>query len=130
MKTSTILLVDDDADDQLFFLDAISAIDKSLHCDVVSNGIEAMDRLNHVPPPPYPGVIFLDLNMPKMNGYECLERIKTNDALKAIPVIIFTTTNNPKEAERTRALGAANFLTKTSDFKKLKLQLGEILQAI
>jgi CheY-like chemotaxis protein len=127
MRTSTIMLVDDDADDQLFFLDAISAIDKSLRCDVVNNGLEAMLRLNSNS---LPGVIFLDLNMPKMNGYECLQQIKKSDALKQIPVIIFTTTNNPKEAERTRQLGAASFLTKTTDFKKLKLQLGEILQTI
>jgi CheY-like chemotaxis protein len=121
------MLVDDDADDQLFFLDAINAIDKSLHCDVANNGLEAMIRLNN---DLRPGVIFLDLNMPKMNGYECLQQIKKSDALKQIPVIIFTTTNNPKEAERTRQMGAYRFLTKTSDFKKLKLQLGEILQTI
>jgi len=124
---ANILLVDDDADDQLFFLDAISAIDKTVHCDVANNGLEAMMRLNSAS---LPGVIFLDLNMPKMNGYECLQKIKTSDVLKSIPVIIFTTTSNPKEAERSRSLGAANFLTKTSDFRKLKLQLGEILQAI
>lgn len=129
MKAYTILLVDDDADDQLFFMDAISAIDQSLHCDVVSNGLEAIKRLSHVPPA-HPSIIFLDLNMPKMNGYECLEQLKTSEGTKGIPVIIFTTTNNPKEAERTRKMGARDFLTKTSDFKKLKMQLGEILQAI
>jgi CheY-like chemotaxis protein len=128
MKAYSILLVDDDADDQLFFLDAISAIDKSLHCDVANNGIEAMHRLNKIPPPPT--VIFLDLNMPKMNGYECLEQIQVSDNLKQIPVVIFTTTNNPKEAERTKKMGAYSFLTKTSDFKKLKFQLSEILQTI
>jgi CheY-like chemotaxis protein len=124
---ANILLVDDDADDQLFFLDAISAIDKSVHCDVANNGLEAMMRLNSAS---LPGVIFLDLNMPKMNGYECLQQIKTSDVFRQIPVIIFTTTNNPREAERSRSLGAAHFMTKTTDFRKLKLQLGEILQTI
>jgi|SRR6476660_4475251 len=124
---ANILLVDDDADDQLFFLDAVSAIDKSVHCDIACNGLEAMMRLNSAS---LPGVIFLDLNMPKMNGFECLQQIKTSETLKEIPVIIFTTTNNPKEAERSRSLGAAQFLTKTTDFRKLKLQLGEILQTI
>jgi len=121
------MLVDDDADDQLFFLDAISAIDKSLRCDVVNNGLEAMIWLNTNA---LPEIIFLDLNMPMMNGYECLERIKTSDTLKKIPVIIFSTTSNPREAERTKLLGAESFLTKTSDFKQLKLQLGQILQTI
>lgn len=129
MKAFTILLVDDDADDQLFFLEAISAIDKSMHCDVACNGLEAIKWLNRAPSE-HPSVIFLDLNMPKMNGYECLEQIKSKDATKEIPVIIFTTTSNPKEAERIKNMGARNFLTKTSDFRKLKLQLGEILHAI
>jgi len=128
MKAYKILLVDDDADDQLFFLDAISAIDKSLHCEVANNGIEAINHLNETPPPP--GIIFLDLNMPKMNGYECLEKIKTSPEFKEIPVVIFTTTANPKEAERTKQMGASSFLTKTSDFKKLKLQLNEILSVL
>jgi len=124
---ANILLVDDDADDQLFFLDAVNAIDKSLRCEVANNGLEAMTRLKNAA---LPGIIFLDLNMPKMNGYECLQQIKTSETLSQIPVIIFTTTSNPKEAERTRSLGASQFLTKTTDFRKLKLQLGEILQTI
>jgi CheY-like chemotaxis protein len=125
MEAHRILLVDDDADDQLFFLEAISAIDKTLHCDVASNGIEAIDHLNKMPPAP--SLIFLDLNMPKMNGYECLERIRQICGFNKIPVVIFTTSGNPREAERTKSLGADIFLTKTSDFKKLQLRLNEIL---
>jgi CheY-like chemotaxis protein len=128
MKPYKILLVDDDADDQLLFLDAIHAIDQSLECDVANNGLEAISQLSEMPSSP--GVIFLDLNMPKMNGYECLEKIKSSTTFSQIPVIIFTTTTNPKEAERTRNMGASRFLTKTSDFKKLKSQLNEILAAI
>jgi len=128
MKSLKILLVDDDADDQLFFMDAISSIDKSLHCDVANNGIEAISHLKKFPPPP--AVIFLDLNMPKMNGYECLQQIKQQENFKEIPVIIITTSSNQKEAERTKNMGARTFLTKTSDFKKLKFQLNEILMAI
>lgn len=128
MKSLKILLVDDDADDQLLFLEAISAIDKSLCCDIANNGIEAISRLKESPPPP--AVIFLDLNMPKMNGYECLEQIKKLDIFKGIPIIIISTSSNPKEAERTKNLGASTFITKTSDFKKLKTQLNEILSAI
>ncbi len=124
---ANILLVDDDADDQLFFLDAVSAIDKSLRCEVANNGLEAMTHLSSAS---LPGIIFLDLNMPMMNGFECLQQIKTSETLSQIPVIIFTTTNNPREAERTRSLGATQFLTKTTDFRKLKMQLGEILQTI
>ncbi len=127
MRLRKILLVDDDADDQLLFLDAIRAIDQSLQCEVANNGIEAIDHLNDMPP--VPEIIFLDLNMPKMNGYECLEKIKSS-AYREIPVVIFTTTANPREAERTRLMGALRFMTKTADFRKLKSELSEILLAI
>ena len=126
MKTHKILLVDDDADDQFFFMDAISNIDSSLHCEVANNGIEAIDHLKTIPPPP--SVIFLDLNMPMMNGYECLEKIKQLPEFKEIPVVIFTTSSNPKDKEITKKLGAKIFLTKTSDFRQLQIQLKEILK--
>lgn len=128
MKSHNILLVDDDADDQLFFIDAITAIDRSLKCDVASNGVEAIVRLKHLTT--LPGVIFLDLNMPKMNGYECLQAIRQQHSFNEIPVIIITTSSNPAEAERTKQLGAKNFITKTPDFVKFKLQLNEILRTL
>lgn len=125
MKSQSILLVDDDADDQLFFIDAINAIDQSLRCDVMNDGVEAMVHLKQVKMPPR--LIFLDLNMPKMNGYECLEAIRKYDNYKETPVIIITTSSNPREAERTKNLGAHRFITKTSDFRKFTLELNEIL---
>ncbi|HLA54676.1 MAG TPA: response regulator [Flavobacterium sp.] len=126
MKKHKILLVDDDTDDQFFFLDAINSINESLQCEVANNGVEAIDHLQKIPPPP--SLIFLDLNMPMMNGYECLERIKKLEKFSQIPVIIFTTSNNPKDRELTKKLGAKIFLTKTSDFRQLQFQLSEILK--
>lgn len=126
MKTHKILLVDDDADDQFFFMDALNNIDNSLLCEVANNGVEAIDHLQKVPPPP--SLIFLDLNMPMMNGYECLEKIKKIQEFKEIPVVIFTTSSNPKDKELTKKLGAKIFLTKTSDFRQLQFQLSEILK--
>ncbi len=120
-----ILLVDDDADDQTFFLDAIEAIDKSVYCEVANNGIEAIEHLEKIPPPP--SLIFLDLNMPMMSGYECLERIKSIQGFKEIPVIIFSTSNSVKDRERTQKLGATMFLTKTSNSRELRSQLSEII---
>lgn len=121
-----ILLVDDDADDQSFFLDALRAINDAIVCEVANNGVEALEHLKKTPP--LPSLIFLDLNMPMMNGYECLEHIKSQRDLKEIPVIIFTTSSNPKDREVTKKLGAKIFLTKTSDLLQMRLQLSEILK--
>ena len=121
-----ILLVDDDADDQLFFLDALRAVNDAIVCDVANNGIEALEHLETTPP--LPSLIFLDLNMPMMNGYECLEHIKKQRDFKDIPVVIFTTSSNPKDRDLTKKLGAKVFLTKTSDLHQMRLQLSEILK--
>ena len=121
-----ILLVDDDSDDQLFFIDAIKELEPALECGIANNGVEALDLLKKVPPPP--SLIFLDLNMPLMNGFECLAKLKEINQYKEIPVIIFTTSNHPIDVERTISMGAKMFLTKPPDFEVLKEKLGDILK--
>jgi len=120
-----ILLVDDDADDQLFFVDAIKELEPAIDCDVANNGLEALDHLEKIPPPP--NLIFLDLNMPIMNGYECLDILKKTEAYREIPVIIFTTSSQQKDLERSIGMGANMYLTKPFDFNVLKSKLQEIL---
>ena len=121
-----ILLVDDDTDDQLFFVDAVKEIEPTLECDIACNGLEALDHLDKVPPPP--SLIFLDLNMPIMNGYECLAKLKETKQYNEIPVIIFTTSNQPVDVERTISMGAKLFITKPPDFEVLKNKLHDILK--
>ncbi len=121
-----ILLVDDDTDDQLFFVDAINEIEPALDCAVANNGLEALSYLEKIPPPP--SLIFLDLNMPFMNGFECLAQLKKINHYKEIPVIIFTTSNHLLDMERTISMGAKMFFTKPPDFTALKNKLHDILQ--
>ena len=125
MKHKTVLLVDDDQDDQLIFKDAIKQANSGIVCLIASNGEEAFLQLDGSSAPP--SLIFLDLNMPVMNGFEFLERIKKNDRLKNIPVVIYTTSDSPLDKKNTLSAGAVLFFTKTADFKLLKLQLSEIL---
>ena len=125
MTHEKILLVDDDADDQFIFIDAINEIASGIECIAVNNGFEAIDHLKTVIP--LPSLIFLDLNMPFMNGFECLVQLKKDNLFKQIPVIIFTTSDSPREEKRTKELGAEVFLTKTSNFKLLKAKLLDIL---
>jgi len=121
-----ILLVDDDTDDQLFFVDAITELEPTLECGIANNGLEALDHLQKVPPPPT--LIFLDLNMPFMNGFECLAELKKTNEYKEIPVIIFTTSNHPVDMERIISMGASMFLIKPPDFTALKNKLNHILE--
>ena len=121
-----ILLIDDDADDQFIFTDAVHEIAAGIECVTVNNGLEALNYLKTIDQKP--SLIFLDLNMPIMNGFECLERIKNEDQFKEIPVIIFTTSNNSLDEKRTKKLGAHVFFTKTPNFKLLKEKLLNILK--
>lgn len=125
MVRRTILLVDDDADDQLLFIDALRELEVEIDCLMAKNGLEAIIHLETIVP--VPTIVFIDLNMPLMNGFECLSRIKQDDRFRDIPVIVLTTSDNPADQKRTKELGAEMFLTKTSDFEVLKLKLNKIL---
>ncbi len=126
MKTKKrILLVDDDADDQLYFLDAISEISPDLECRVANNGVEALIKIQV--PPPF-DVIFLDLNMPIMNGFECLSNLKLLDNYRDIPVVIFTTSKNSQDIQRTKELGASLYFTKPTSFSMLCSKLKKIFE--
>lgn len=120
-----ILLVDDDADDQLFFRDALQEIDPNIKCELASNGHEALQLLASRP---YPELIFLDLNMPVMNGFDCLLEIRRKDQLKEVPVIIFTTTNDHHAIKRTYELGANAFLKKPNDFSTILNKLKTLVE--
>ena len=74
-----------------------------------------------------PDVLFLDLNMPKINGLECLRRLKNDIKLSSLPVVIFTTSQNPADVEATHRLGANVFFSKPANFKELKQKLERIL---
>ncbi|MEO6233098.1 MAG: response regulator [Ferruginibacter sp.] len=119
-----ILLVDDDADDQLYFRDAINELCKMVECEIANNGREAQAQIGNPPPP---DIIFLDLNMPLMNGYEFLDYIKKEEAYKNIPVVIFTTSKEPQDVDRVRQMGAHLFFTKPTNFSILCSKLDKIL---
>ncbi|CAN5469824.1 response regulator [soil metagenome] len=119
-----ILLVDDDADDQLYFRDAINELCKMVECEIANNGREAQVQIGNPPPP---DIIFLDLNMPLMNGYEFLDYLKKEDAYKNIPVVIFTTSKEPQDVDRVRQMGAHLFFTKPTNFNILCSKLDKIL---
>jgi CheY-like chemotaxis protein len=126
MIEGNILLIEDDDDDQLIFKDALKEISFGYDCWMASNGLEGLQRLDSEKE--LPGIVFLDLNMPLMNGLEFIDQIRQNEKYKNIPIIIFSTSDNPVDKKRLMKMGASRFITKSADFKKLIETLAEILK--
>jgi CheY-like chemotaxis protein len=122
-----ILLIDDDEDDQFMFKEVIESINPTLQCETATNGKIALDKLKVSAS--LPDIIFLDLNMPVMNGLEFLIQIKKENVLSKIPVCIFTTSSILRDKELIKEFGAQFFLTKPNDFQVLRKKLQQILSA-
>lgn len=116
------MVVDDDSDDCEIFCDAVSELDLPTECLVANNGEDALKKLRSGMER-LPDFLFLDLNMPRMDGRTCLAELKKDVKLKKIPVIIYSTSSYQKDIDETYELGAIYFLTKPSDFKKLKNEI-------
>jgi CheY-like chemotaxis protein len=112
------LLADDDRDDAEIFSEALTTVNPSIKFHHVEDGQEVFQFLSNSKIEK-PDVIFLDLNMPAMSGWQCLAKLKNDTALKNIPVIMYSTSSNPREKEIAIELGATGFVTKPTDFKAL-----------
>lgn len=126
MQNKSILIVDDDEDDRDIFLEALKNVDSSINCMSATNGEEALRILQNVKIPT-PDVIFLDMNMPRMDGKECLTEIKKTEKLQHIPVIIYTTTSRTEDIEEMKRKGAVHFLTKPTEFDKISSEIKYVL---
>lgn len=110
----SLLLVDDDADDQDIFRTALAEVAESVVFTTANNGEEALLHLNGSDT--HPDIIFLDINMPILNGFDTLVEIKKQQRLSHIPVFIYSTSVRPEDIERARQLGAVNCIKKPSGF--------------
>jgi CheY-like chemotaxis protein len=122
-----ILVADDDVDDIQFFIDAIAQIDAHIECWTAFNGIEALKLLGSRDT--RPDYIFLDLNMPKMDGKQCLRHLKNSPVFHAIPVFIYSTSRRPEDVEELTGLGAAAFIVKPNKFHRLKDEIAAVLKS-
>lgn len=111
-----IMLIDDDKDDQEIFLSALEMISDTIACTTANNGQDAFDQLSAKPIGT--DLIFLDLNMPIMNGEEFLERLRDTKELSHIPVIVLSTSAQKETIQLTKQLGAKDFITKPVDFQE------------
>ena len=118
-----IFLVDDDKEDQEFFIEALNKIENAKLYGIASNGKEALDTLKNTDT--LPDFIFMDFNMPLMNGIECLFEITNLARTKDIPV--FMLSSAIEQAEVSRKFGAKGFIKKTSDKAVLITELLRII---
>ena len=114
-----ILLTDDDSDDCMLFEEVLNDLALATSLTIAHDGEQCMKLLNQNQSI-LPNVLFLDLNMPRKNGYECLSEIKLIDRLKNLPVIIFSTSLNHDVVDMLYQNGANYYIRKPGDFNKLK----------
>jgi len=120
-----ILVVDDDEDDRILLQAALMESEIHNPLDAVEDGEALMAYLRREPPfddlrgSPLPGLVLLDLNMPRMDGREALRQLRADPSFQHIPVVVLTTSSNPEDVIATYRLGANSFITKPSTFERL-----------
>lgn len=120
-----ILLADDDPDDAEIFGEALADVDPTVKFYHVTDGMavfECLERIKQIP-----NVIFLDINMPEMSGWQCLTRLKSNLLTRNIPIVIYSTSSHPRDRQTALDLGATAFITKPSDYKSLQKMLFTVI---
>jgi CheY-like chemotaxis protein len=122
-----IVLADDDEDDRLLFKEAIEDLKIKTKLSLFTDGKELMDFLA-LPNIVLPHIVFLDLNMPKKNGMQCLKEIRKNKALDQVSVAIYSTSSSESDIEQTFVNGANIYLNKPNNFRKLQQAVEKVLQ--
>ncbi|TRW23686.1 response regulator [Flavobacterium zepuense] len=125
LQLKNVYLADDDIDDVEFFKEALKTIAPHCSLTVAANGKELVKTLKTDGEPP--DIIFIDINMPVMNGLEALKAIKENNLDKAAPVIIYSTSNNEEMIRLAKDYGANFYVVKPADFNVLKDKISRLL---
>ena len=120
-----ILLADDDMDDCLFFKDAVNELKLPVQLSTAHDGQQLMLQLHGTAV--LPNAIFLDLNLPRKSGSECLTEIKNTPVLKQIPVVIFSTSYDIQKANPLYDIGAHYYIRKPSDFEEMKVVINRAI---
>lgn len=115
-----LLLADDDEDDCSFFREALDELSLPVTLVTVNDGVHLMNYLGSNLSDQLPDILFLDLNMPRKNGHECLKEIKEIEALKDLPIIIFSTSLDIEVVDLMYEKRATYYIRKPGEFSKLK----------
>ena len=128
-KHLNLLLADDDPDDCIFFKQALDGLPRSTKLTAVHDGEQLMALLNNESTI-LPDVLFLDLNMPRKSGFECLSEIKLYERLKEMPVIIFSTSFEQEVVSVLYTNGVQYFIRKPAEFSQLREVIEKALNLI
>ncbi len=123
-----LFLIDDDQDDREIFREAVAVCDKRIEIVFAEDGIQALEILRSGST--HPDVIFLDYNMPRMNGLECLKELKADEKTKDIPTIMYTTSGDREQERVILLLGADFYMQKTVSFHGLCEELKRLIDLI
>ena len=121
MVQTIFMIIDDDEDDRFFFKEATEDMLNCLECLFANEGADALTQLRKLEK--LPDFIFLDVNMPRMNGKQCLIELKKDAIIKNIPVIMYSTSFTKESIEEFRSLGSAQYLHKPTNISKLPEQI-------
>jgi CheY-like chemotaxis protein len=124
-----ILVIDDDLDDVSLFQEALNKVDPLVNFHSAKSGLNALEFLLGKSTI-IPDLIFLDINMPEMNGWRCLTELKSTPRLMQIPVIIFSTTATKKDVEKASSLGAIGIYQKPERFEELIRLLKTVISGL
>jgi CheY-like chemotaxis protein len=113
-----ILLIEDDLDDQEIFLSALGNLEVLIACETATSADEALERLKSGDV--MPDLIFLDLKMEGMHGFQFINQLKLYPALKKMPVIVLSNSSDPLEIEMAKLAGVKKFITKPDQLSQLK----------
>lgn len=128
MIVRNIFLIDDDQDDQFVFKDALRTVDADIMIETAMDGIDALEKLSTARK--LPELIFVDLNMPRMDGKKFLKEAKSRTQLKEIPVIIYSTSSSLEDRRETSELGARHFITKPNNYDELCSTLSSVIEMV
>jgi CheY-like chemotaxis protein len=123
-----LFLIDDDQDDREIFREAVAVCDQTIEIAFATDGVEALSML--ASGEVEPDVIFLDYNMPRMNGLQCLKSLKADDRTKHIPTIMYTTSGDREQEKVVLLLGADYYMQKTVSFSGLCVELRRLFDLI
>jgi CheY-like chemotaxis protein len=128
-NTICFFLVDDDADDQEIFDLALQGVSTSTKLEFANDGVEAISRIQN-DTSFLPHCIFIDLNMPRMNGQQCLQELRKIDRIKQVPIVMYSTTVNPQYLADALNHGATDFIEKPITIEALTASLAKIFQML
>ena len=126
LNSPHVWIVDDDADDQYFFEQAFKTLVPSLIIRSLYDGEELVSALEQSET--YPDLILLDLNMPRVNGFDALEQLRTEPLIKELPVVVLSTSSEEPDRQRALQLGANGFLTKPPTLDQILSLFGTLVE--